>query len=509
MNAAHEKNLRALEFAAGGGADAGLIGSARVGVWTGGARPLHSGLLAEALGEVLGRFWRRIDAWGPHADRLAAAAGRSSAACGAAPAARRAWDPPYDFAIGAGEPAPPGCAPDGATIGAGGWRVASGSGAPPGGADGGGAANPAGALAAASLAAAEAFKSVFGIGAAERLPVPYEWDAWYGAAPGRGAPAAGERLDLGEVHVFGVGAVSHALLWIVARWPGGVTGTVHLVDPDSYDAGNPHRYIGTSAEDVGLPKASAAAHRLRRACPGIEAIAHDTDMNDYFTRSNPDCMIGTAVCGLDSKEGRRQLGLKLPRTTVNMWTSGFHAGASTFSFDDGWPCIHCAYPPPAGPEPDEASLIHGELGLAHGRARELLDSGRSIGEDDARIISAATGARIRDIRLRPLRALRAEMCATGRVRMRRAEGGDPGDAHVPLAFASAMAGVAGFTELVRAALGARRDPGQFQTSVLKYPSLHSWTRRGPSRHCAFCADPIRLHVRGKYAGLFAPEVVAQ
>lgn len=505
MSAAHERNLRALGAAAGAGADASLVGSARIGVWTGGERPGPGGLLAEALGELLGRFWRGIDAWGPHAGALAAAAARSSAACGALPPARLVWDPPYDFAIGAGAPVPQGCAPDGAAVRAGGWRAASGPGAPPDG--GGGNANPAGALAAASLAAAEALKSVFGIGArrgAARLPVPHVWDAWYGANPA-GAPAAGERLDLGEIHVFGVGAVSHALLWVASRWPGGITGTVHLVDPDSYDAGNPHRYIGTSAGDVGLSKASATARRLRRACPDIEAIAHDTDMNDYFAGENPSCMVGTAVCGLDSREGRRQLGLKLPRTTVNMWTSGFHAGAATFSFDDGWPCVHCAYPPPAGPAMDEASAVHAELGLAPGRARDLLDSGRSIGERDAEVIGAATGTPARDIHLKPLRSLRAEMCATGRIRMRRAGGaGGSGDAHVPLAFASAMAGVAGFTELVRAARGARGDPGQFQVSVLKYPTRHSWTRRGPSPRCRLCTGPVRRHVRDKYAGYSAP-----
>ena len=505
MSAAHEKNLRAL----GAAADGRLIGSARIGVWTGGARGGPAGLLAEALGELLGRFWRNIDAAGPHAERLAGAAARASAACGAGPAARRAWDPPYDFAIGAGGPAPPGCAPDGVAVRAGGWMAASGHGAPPSG-----GANPAGALAAAALAAAEAVKSVFGIGAARgaaRLPVPHEWNAWYGAAPGgRAEPAADERLDLGEVHVFGVGAVSHALLWIASRWPGGVTGTVHLVGPDSYDAGNPQRYIGTSAGDLGLPKASATARRLRRACPGLEAVAHDTDMNGYFAGDNPRCMVGTAVCGLDSVEGRRQLGLKLPRAAVNMWTSGFHAGASTFKFDDGWPCVHCAYPPPPpGPAVDEASAVHAELGLAPGRARELLDSGRGIDERDAEIIGAATGTPARDIYLRPLRILRAEMCATGRIRVSRPGGGGPGDAHVPLAFASAMAGVAGFTELVRAARGARRDPGQFQVSVLKYPTRHSWTRRGPSPGCFLCTDTVRRHVRAKYADRPSPWAVAQ
>lgn len=503
MNRALEKNRHALQAVGLDSASHDLIGTARIGVWTGSARPASAGPAAEALGELLGRFWRNVDVGGPSPDVLVGAALRSSSACAASHAARSAWDPPYDFAIGLGEPAPSGCAADSVTVGAGGWTAFAGPGARL--ADD---ANPAGPLAAAALASAEALKSVFGLGArrgAARLPAPYEWSAWYGAACGDASPPpASAGLDLGEVHVFGVGAVSHALLWIVARWPGRVSGRLHLIDPDTYDAGNPHRYIGTGPGDAGRPKASTMARKMRRACPHIEAIAHDTDMNDYFTRHNPSCMVRTAVCGLDSKEGRRQLGLKLPRTIVNMWTSGFHAGASTFSFDDGWPCMQCAYPPPAaGDAMDEAFAIHAELGLPLHRVRDLLRSGRRIDESDAKVIGAATGSQAGDIDLKPIRSVRVEMCATGKIRVHRTEagGGDAGAVQAPLAFASATAGLAGFTELVRAVRGMRLPPGRFQASVLKYPSPHSWMRRGASPRCRLCTGPVRRRVRAKYASL--------
>ena len=504
MSEALEKNRHALRAVGGGAVSSRLIQTARIGAWTGGARSRSAGLAAEALGELLGRFWHNIDAGGPSAGGLVGAAVRSSSACGVDSVVQSAWDPPYDFAIGLGEPIPPGCAAGSVTIGADGWTAFAGPGAPLGD-----DANPVGPLAAAALAAAEALKSVFGLGSrrgAARLPASHEWNAWYGAPlDGAPAPAASSGLDLGEVHVFGVGAVSHALLWIVRRWPGRVTGRVRLIDPDTYDAGNPQRYIGTAPGDEGRPKASGMAQKLRQACPHLEAIAYDTDMNDYFARHNPDCMIRTAVCGLDSKEGRRQLGLKLPRTIVNMWTSGFHAGASTFSFDDGWPCMHCAYPPPVpGGAMDEASAICAELGLAPRRTRELLDSARSIDESDAKAISAATGVRAADIGLKPVRSVRTEMCATGRIRARRAAGGGDADAdavQVPLAFASVTAGLAGFIELVRAALRTRRVPGQFQASVLKYPSHRSWTRCDPDPQCGLCTDPVRRRARDKYAAM--------
>ena len=520
MSGALENNVRALEAAGGDAASPDLIRTARIGVWLGapaavadgsppGLPPGPAGTTAEALGEILGRFWRSIDAEGAGAGALAASARSASGACAAGSDVRRRWDPPYDFAIGVGAAAPPGCATDSVSVGAGGWTVAAGSAAAPGG-----GANPASALAAAALAAAEALKSVFSIGerrGAARLPDPYEWSAWP-AATAPLAPAADAKLDLGEVHVFGVGAVTHALLWLLRRWPGGVSGRLHLVDPDCYDGGNPQRYLGTSAGDLGRPKASSMAGRMRRACPGLDVTAHDTDMNGYFAASNPECLVRTAVCGLDTVEGRRQLGLKLPRTAVNMWTSEFHAGASTFSLDDdGWPCIQCAYPEPApGRAPNgEIPSIHRELGLAPHRVRELLDSGRSIGRQDAEIISAATGVDVGAIVLRPVRGVRSDMCATGRIAATGPQGGE-GGTHVPLAFASAMAGVAGLVELAHAALGAarRRPPQQFQTSVLKYPTPHSWTPRARNRSCPACTDQVRRLARAKYARRPAEEAAA-
>lgn len=59
-NKALEKNRYALRAVGLDGASRDLIGTPRIGVWTGGARPASAALLAEALGELLGRFWRNM-----------------------------------------------------------------------------------------------------------------------------------------------------------------------------------------------------------------------------------------------------------------------------------------------------------------------------------------------------------------------------------------------------------------------------------------------------------------
>lgn len=502
MNDALEKNVQAVKGIVVGQEADDVIKSARIGVWCADRAPASARLAAEALGDLLGRFWRNIDVEGGVSRELASAALSAADACNANPAVRRRWDPPYDFAIGLGEAAPPGSTEVAVVIGAVGWSAAAGSNSVVSE-----DANPVGPLAAASLASAEALKSVFGVGEARataRVPAAYGWDAWCGPPAAAGLPAAPlgtEPLDIGEVHAFGVGAVTHALLWLLRKWPGGVSGLLHLVDPDKYDEGNAHRYIGTTTGDIGRPKASTVAEMMRRECPCLDVVAYDTDMNTYFKESNPECLVRTAVCGLDSVEGRRHLGLKLPLAIVNMWTSEFYAGASTFSLGgDDWPCIHCAYPESPGATVDEATAVHNELGLLPHRIRELLDSGRSINEDDVQTIVMATGANAGDIPLKPLRSVRTEMCATGRIpvlRRRRSV-----DVDVPLACASAMAGVAGFTELVRTVrAGLDRTPGQFQTSVLKYPMSGSWARRFRDPTCRHCSDPIRKRALAKYAPL--------
>lgn len=60
MNKALEKNRHALRAVGLDGASHDLIRTPRIGVWTDGARPASVALLAEALGEQLGRFWRNI-----------------------------------------------------------------------------------------------------------------------------------------------------------------------------------------------------------------------------------------------------------------------------------------------------------------------------------------------------------------------------------------------------------------------------------------------------------------
>ena len=434
-------------------------------------------LIAEALGELLGRLWANVDASGNLAKAFLDSARQAAESGGQALAAREAWQPPYDYVIGIGTDIPPGAGP-GLRIGASGWTVSAGSHA-----IATDDMNPVGPLAAAAIAAAEAFKVIFQDGIASRLPLPepFAWSAWYG---GLAEPSGIPALELGNLCFVGVGSVTHALLWMLERWPAPAKGRAALVDPDYYDESNGQRYLGMRRDDTGKSKSRAVAARLKSKLGALDAEGFDSDMNGYFTKVEPDCDARLVVAGLDSVEARRQLQLKLPLRMVDMWTSGEYYGACTYGFDGTWPCAFCVHPEAKTMAMDEVAEIARETGLVPAKVRDLLYSASVLREADASIVAAHYGIPLDRVIGKPLRTLRGEMCATGKISLPK----DSVESEVPLVFSAVMAGVGGFVELVREVLGVGRQPGWWQSTAFKYPTEMSWAPRDRVPGCYLCSD---------------------
>jgi len=460
------------------------LDSYRIGIWSDEKNSGFSGhLIAEALGESLGRLWKKFDATGPFAKSfLTSCLNATRSGNIQATIINETWNPPYDYVVSIGSDLPNGTK-TGLKIGGSGWKAFVGK---KSFIDDN--KNPVGPMAVAAITATEIFKTAFNdCITCKLLPQDFEFSAWYGTSE---SPPTNLNLHFDDVHFFGIGAVAHGLLWILERWPYEITGNLHLIDHDSYDNSNAQRYVGMREEDVSSPKSSKTSERLKKKHKGLTVFDYKKDMNRYFSENKNDYHVKIAVAGLDSIEGRRQLGLKLPYRIVNMWTSQEHFGVSRSGFDKNLPCICCTYPYDKSIQLDEVGIIFHETGLSPSRIRELLDSGDPLTPEDAVIIIQRFPQEIQFIVGKPLRTFRGIQCATGKIKTSSVTT----EVEIPLVFASCFAGLCGFVELSQELWKINSDPGSWQSSVLSYPTEYSWIPRGRLSDCYLCSDPSVLEI---------------
>lgn len=458
------------------------LNSLRIGIWSENGTNTNSAvLLAEALGEVIGRLWLHLDAYGPLSEKFVNSANLAASSGGQPMPAAQRWNPPYNYVIAIGCNVPSEAGP-GLRIGADGWKAMVGPRAYVSDNE-----NPVGPAAMAAIIGSEIFKNLFADalnGRAKFLPESYMWSAW---DFGNGDSPPCQPLDFNNLYVIGVGAVTHGMLWLLERWPLPITGTIHLIDQDKYDESNGQRYIGMRPEDIGASKAQHSANRLKLRHNQLKSVAHELDMNKYFEIERTNCRVPLVVVGVDSAEHRRQLALKLPRRIVNMWTEEEYLGSTRFGFGDGWACPFCVYPEDVISPFDETGLFSQETGLTPSRVRELLFSGEGLTEPDALvIIQKYPSQNVQELIGKPLRSVRGALCATGRINIP----GTQDSADVPFAFSSFLAGIGGFVELIHELGQTIMDPGHWQLRVFSYPVPGNWNPRKPNPDCYLCSDEV-------------------
>ncbi len=177
-------------------------------------------------------------------------------------------------------------------------------------------------------------------------------------------PAAQEKLRSATVLVVGAGGLGcPALLYLAAA---GV-GRIVLVDDDRVDVSNLQRQVLYAAEDAGLPKAGAAARRLRALNPlvAVEARAVRFDRRNAleFVRD-----ADVVIDGSDNFATRYLVNdacVLAGKPYVYGAVQGFAGQLSVFNWRDG-PTYRCLFPepPPAGSVPNCAEA--GVLGVLPG-----------------------------------------------------------------------------------------------------------------------------------------------
>jgi adenylyltransferase/sulfurtransferase len=176
--------------------------------------------------------------------------------------------------------------------------------------------------------------------------------------------AGQRRLRAGRVLLIGAGGLgAPAALYLAAA---GV-GTIGLVDFDDVDETNLQRQVLYSTDDVGQPKLTAAAARLRGLNPEVTVVCHDQP----FGVENALGLVrayDVVIDGTDNFPTRYLVNdACVMARTPNVYGSvfRFEGQVSVFGLAEG-PCYRCLHPepPPAGLIPNCAEA--GVLGVLPG-----------------------------------------------------------------------------------------------------------------------------------------------
>lgn len=478
MSAAEEKNALALTALFGNDTLEDRLTSTHIAVVLPPEALAASGwLLAEVLSDVLARLWPCIDFHGAEADRtLAVALSAAQSGGGNGNGLQVRWAPPYDVVVAVGCDAPAGA---GYTlrVGADGWDLAMGADA-----NCGNSVNPVGPAFAAAMAGAQVFHRVFQSELSGMAVEPF--DSWhvdvrqlFGAAELEVAD-----LDLGETHAFGVGAVTHGLMWVIEHWPAQASGTLALVDQDKYGSSNGQRYAFMCPTDVGQMKVATMKNRMEAAHPRLTVTDHPIDLNSYCAIRGFDRPLHRVIAGLDSAEARRHVALKLPERTVNMWTAGERIGAGRYHPIHGGACLACDYLERADTHLDEVAELFQQTSVRPDLIRSLLDSGRGLSAEEAATIASRWGTPADNFVGQPLRSVMPALCATGRLQMPN----NPEVVDVPFAFASLFAGISGFMMLLKDLKGS--DPSEGWTQhIFKRPTPFLLRTLHTRSECVCCS----------------------
>ena len=196
-------------------------------------------------------------------------------------------------------------------------------------------------------------------------------------------PEAQSKLSASSVLVVGAGGLGcPALLYLAAA---GV-GRLVVIDPDRVELSNLQRQVLFTTEDIGQPKAEAAARRLRMLNPeiAIDAIIARLDQANALALVRAADLV---VDGSDNFATRYLVNdacVLTDRPFVHAAVEGFEGQASVFNWRGG-PTYRCLFPAPPPPGAAPSCTDAGVLGVLPGllgtiQATEAIKLLTGIGE---------------------------------------------------------------------------------------------------------------------------------
>lgn len=214
-------------------------------------------------------------------------------------------------------------------------------------------ANPLTTLAAAALGVSELFRTVFKdfLPSGRTGPHPALLNLMTLDESRDALPELPRAIDLGTVHLAGVGAVGQAMLYALNQIPTAV-GRLIAIDPETIALSNLQRYVLTMDSDVGMSKALIAQRTF--AGRRLDIVPVETVWGaDARSTSG----VETVAVALDTAADRIGVQAGLPRAIYNGWTQPADLGWSRHeSFGENEPCLACLYVP-SGLRPSQHEMI--------------------------------------------------------------------------------------------------------------------------------------------------------
>lgn len=191
------------------------------------------------------------------------------------------------------------------------------------------------------------------------------------------------KLKSAKVLCVGTGGLGSPLALYLAA--AGV-GHLGLVDSDVVDYSNLQRQVIHHTSDVGKPKITSAAEKLRNLNPHIEIIEHETMLtaeNAFDICSRYD-IIADGTDNFSTRYLTNDVCVLLGKPNVHASIFRFEGQASVFHAKEG-PCYRCLYPEPPPPGEIPSCAEGGVLGVLPGllgvvQATEVIKQILGIGD---------------------------------------------------------------------------------------------------------------------------------
>lgn len=273
-------------------------------------------------------------------------------------------------------------------------------------------------------------------------------------------------VELGEIHLIGAGAIGNAAVWALgeATW---LRGELPVIDAEKVELSNLQRYVLTDQSSIEKFKVDIVAAELGRG--SIKVQPHHARWGEYLAQTGRWNLKCVAVA-VDSAEDRCAIQASLPETILNAWTQPGDLGISRhFAFGRD-ACLTCLYlPREAQKSEDELVAVAIRMPDRQLQVRQLLHTGEPVPPEFFTAMAAAMTVPERELekfRGASLRQFYSQAVCGGVVmRLGGQVGAVPVQAHVPMAFQSALAGILLAAEMVINAGGLRSEPAPASTRL--------------------------------------------